>query len=167
VLPIARTNGFPKGSTPAAPMACRGAVLLEVVLALVLFVAAATVITSSLNTSMREVERLRLSTHANNLAVSILAEMQMGLKGVESSGPTSFEAPFDNWSWESKAAPVDDRSLEGNQLQNIEIVVRHRSEPVVRRIVQFLPVSAGQSLETTNATASFGAREERTGHVGL
>jgi len=116
---------------------------MEVVLALVLFVAAASVITRGLNVSVNEVARLRLNLHANNLAASVLAEMQMGLKPIESSGPNAFAPPFESWSWEAKAAPVNDTEAAGSQLQNVEIVVRRQSPPVVWRLVQYLPVTPG------------------------
>ena len=48
--------------------------LLEVVLALVLFVGAATVLTSGLSSSLDSVERLRLNAHAADYAVSVLSE---------------------------------------------------------------------------------------------
>ena len=49
------------------------AVLLEVVLALVLFVAAAAVIASAINASLESVERQKLNLHAANLAVTVLS----------------------------------------------------------------------------------------------
>ena len=116
---------------------------MEVVLALFLFVGAASVITRGLNAAVNEVARLRLNLHANNLAASVLAEMQMGLKPVESGGPNEFEPPFAGWSWEAKAAPVNDTAAAASQLQNVEIIVRHESPPVVWRLVQYLPVAPG------------------------
>src|SRR5258708_4398278 len=87
-----------------------GAVLLEVILALVLFVAAAAVLTSGLSSSLDGVERLRLNTHAADLAVTVLSELQLGIKSLALSGPQQFEAPLDAWTWELVASPVQAES---------------------------------------------------------
>ena len=110
---------------------------------MVLFVGAASVITRGLNASVNEVAMLRLNLHANNLAASVLAEMQMGLQPVESSGPNAFAPPFADWTWEATAAPVNDTTIAGSQLQNVEIIVRHQSPPLVWRLVQYLPARFG------------------------
>jgi len=116
-----------------------GSVLLEVVLALFLFVAAATVISSGLSASVKEVDRLRLNIHARNLAATVLAEMQMGIRTVESSGPNAVDPPFDLWVWQAAVGPVPDAVGGLNTLQKVEIVARHKFEPVVFRVTQFLP----------------------------
>lgn len=116
-----------------------GSVLLEVVLALFLFVGAATVISSGLSASLKEVDRLRLSIHGRNLAATVFAEMQMGLKPVESSGPNAFDPPFDMWTWQADAGPVPDAIGGINTLQKVEVITRHKSQPVVFRLTQFLP----------------------------
>jgi len=164
---MARTTDFRKRDIPARKVKCRGAVLLEVVLALVLFVAAATVITGGLNASVREVERLRLNTHANNLAASVLSEMRLGIKAVESSGPNAFDPPFEDWTWETKAAAVDDKSLEANPLQNVEIVVRHQREPVVRRIGQFLPAAKSNDADPKTGAQPSGFPKTETSNPGF
>jgi type II secretory pathway pseudopilin PulG len=123
--------------------------LLEVVLALALFVAASTVITSALSASVDETERLRLNAHASNLAATILSEMQMGLQAVESSGPNAFEAPFAEWTWEAVVEPATDATggTSGTggagTLQKVEVVIRRQSPLIVCRLTQFLPAGAG------------------------
>jgi HAMP domain-containing protein len=113
-----------------------------VVLALALFVAASTVITSALSASVDETERLRLNAHAGNLAATILAEMQMGLQPVESSGPNSFDAPFADWTWQTSAEAVTDPTSGAGTLQKVEVVIRNQRQPVVCRLTQFLPAPA-------------------------
>jgi len=120
--------------------------LLEVVLALALFVAASTVITSALSASVDETERLRLSAHASDLAATILSEMQMGLQAVQSSGPNAFDPPFAEWTWEAVVEPATDATEAaggGGALQKVEVIVRHQSQPIVCRLTQFLPAAAG------------------------
>jgi len=113
--------------------------LLEVVLALALFVAASTVITSALSASVDQTERLRLNAHASNLAASILSEMGMGLQAVESSGPNAFEAPFAEWTWEAAVEPAADSTGSTGALQRVEVIIRHQNPPIVHRLTQFLP----------------------------
>jgi type II secretory pathway pseudopilin PulG len=124
-----------------------------VVLALALFVVASTIITSALSASVDETERLRLNAHANNLAATILSEMQMGLQAVESSGPNAFEAPFTDWTWQAAVEPATDPTASmgstsgAGALQKVEVTVRHQSQPIVCRLTQFLPAAAGLGPE--------------------
>ncbi|HXP61244.1 MAG TPA: hypothetical protein VN829_12180 [Dongiaceae bacterium] len=120
--------------------------MLEVVLALALFVAASTVITSALSASVDETERLRLSAHASDLAATILSEMQMGLQAAQSSGPNVFDPPFAEWTWEAvveAATDVSEASGSSAALQKVTVIVRHQSQPIVCRLTQFLPAAAG------------------------
>jgi len=117
--------------------------LLEVVLALALFVAASTVITSALSASVDETERLRLDAHAGNLAATVLSEMQMGLQAVESSGPNAFDPPFAEWTWQAAVGPATDTTGVIGTLQKVEVIVRHQGPPIVCRLTQFLPAAAG------------------------
>ena len=125
--------------------------LLEVVLALTLFVAAATVITGGLNASVREVERLRLNLHASDLAVSLMTEMQMGQRPVESAGPNPFEEPYDNWIWQVISAPAKDTPGSTAPLVAVEVIVRHQTEPIVRRLTQYLPTPSEDGPEAAAA----------------
>ena len=111
----------------------QGAVLLEVILALVLLVAAAAVIGAGLGSSMDAVERQRLNMHAANLAASVLAETQLGLR-TTGNGPQAFEAPFDHWSWELHSASVESEVGQSSDLNLIEAVIRHDDPPVVHRL---------------------------------
>jgi hypothetical protein len=109
-----------------------GAVLLEVILALVLFVAAAAVVGSALRASVDSSERLRLGVHADNLAATVVAELEMGRRSPAVAGPAPFEAPFTNWTWQI-VPPTGDAPGAA-----YEVIVRHDSTPVVRRLAQAL-----------------------------
>ncbi len=132
----------------------RGAVLLEVILALVLFVAAATIISAGLNASLNSVERLRLSTHAANLATSVLSELQMGIKTTALSGPQPFQAPFEEWTWEVLAGSGESEFAEPASTKKVEVIVRHGEPPMVYRLTQMLQLaeskSTGASLPSQN-----------------
>ena len=123
----------------------RGAVLLEVVLALLLFVAAAAILTSGLSSSIDALERLRLHTHAADLAVSVLSEFQMGIKTLASNGPQPFEAPLEGWTWELASAPLQANSDETNQFQRIEVIIRHEDPGLVYRLDQVLRLDQASS----------------------
>jgi type II secretory pathway pseudopilin PulG len=130
----------------------RGAVLVEVVLALALFVAAAAVISGALSASMDSVERLRLNAHAANLAVTVLSELQMGTLAAEGVGPQEFDLPFEDWTWEVLQAPVDDGTTEESRLTHIEVIIRHKASPLVHRLNQVLRLSPHKSTQSS-ATA--------------
>ena len=122
-----------------------GVVLLEVILALVLFVAAAAILTATMNTSMASVERQKLSLLAENLASSVLAEIQLGARPVESASAIVFEPPFDDWSGEIAVTPTETEGGSASQLSLVEVVVRHKGTAMVQRQSQLLNLSSGKS----------------------
>jgi hypothetical protein len=115
-----------------------GAVLLEVILALVLFAAAAAIIGAGIHSAINGVERQKLSAHAVNLAVSVISEIQMGLRTLESVGPEPFESPFDHWTWQLVLAPTETEAGETSDLTRVEVIVRHDEPPLVHRLTQVL-----------------------------
>jgi hypothetical protein len=122
-----------------------GAVLLEVVLALVLFVGAAAVLTSGLSSSLDSVERLRLNTHAADLAVTVLSELQMGVKSMALSSAQRFEAPLEEWTWEVLSSPVQADSDSTSDFKRIEVIIRHEDPPVTYRLGQVLRIDPSKS----------------------
>jgi type II secretory pathway pseudopilin PulG len=121
-----------------------GAVLLEVVLALVLFVGAAAILTSGLSSSLDSVERLRLNTHAADLAISVQSELQMGIKSLAASGPQPFEAPLESWTWEAVVTPVQTDTDEASPFKRVEVIIRHEDPPLVYRLSQILQIDSAQ-----------------------
>ena len=117
---------------------CDGTVLLEVILALVLFAAAAAVIGAGLSASIDRVERLKLNAHAADLAVSVLSELQMGSKLISEDGPESFEAPFEGWTWEAQAEVTDQKVRDTGRTKKIEVIIRHDDPEVVHRLCQVI-----------------------------
>lgn len=135
----------------------RGAALLEVLLALALFVAAAAVVTVALNASLESLERQKLSVHAVNLASSVLAEIQLGARPAGGEGPRPFEPPFQDWTWAATSTPVESGSEVSAGLQRVEVVVRHQTVPVVQRLVQVLPVRAAAEGAALSASVTAGS----------
>jgi hypothetical protein len=122
-----------------------GAVLLEVVLALVLFVAAAAILSSGLSSSLDGIERLRLEAHAADLAVSVLSELQMGIRTLALSGPQPFETPREGWTWELVSTPVQAELEDTNAFKKIEVIIRHDEPALVYRLSQVLQLDAVQT----------------------
>jgi type II secretory pathway pseudopilin PulG len=136
-----------------------GSVLLEVVLAIVLFVGAATVIGIGLKASIDGAERLRLNTHAGNLAVTVMSELQMGVRSFADTGPEAFGPPFEGWVWEIAALPwgegqSPDRfnapTSTSASLTRVEVTVRYEPEAFVHRLAQVIEVGAAKSSDATS-----------------
>ena len=138
-MTTARPNTAPSVLRPSP---ASGAVLMEVLLALALFVVAAAIVTASLNASLRSLDRQRLHLHAANLAASALAEIQLGARPSTPAPSQPLPAPNDAWSVE--VAPHDaPPDFSGTQpLEHVQVIVRHRSEPVVQRLsLRLAPVA--------------------------
>ena len=117
---------------------------MEVVLALALFFLAGTVVYGGLSSSMAAVGRVRLAAQAADLAVTKLAEIQLGELDLLDEGPNAYEEEaLAEWTWQIIVTSMDsDVLLDDSQappMVQVEIVVAHTSEPVVRRLVQLMP----------------------------
>jgi type II secretory pathway pseudopilin PulG len=115
---------------------------LEVLLALALFAGAAAVIGIGLKASIDGAERLRMSTHAGNLAVSVISELQVGIRSLADTGPEAFGPPFDGWVWEVAAMPWGGSETKGESLTRVEVIVRHEPTAFVYRLAQVIHASA-------------------------
>ena len=135
-----------------------GSVLLEVVLAIVLFVGAATVIGIGLKASIDGAQRLRLSTHAGNLAVTVISELQMGLRSLADTGPEAFGPPFEGWVWEVTALPwgqaQETTTTAAATLMQVEVTVRYEPESFAHRLAQVIDVGATRSDLTAESPIS-------------
>lgn len=122
----------------------RAAVLLEVVLALTLFVFAAGILSSSLQTAVERTRRLHDQAHALDLAASLLAEVEMGLRPRQPAGPEPFEPPFESWTWQIEASPHSFGDGERQPLHRVSVVVRNPNSTAVQRLAAIVS-------ETTSA----------------
>lgn len=105
----------------------RGAVLLEVVLALGLFVAGATIALGGLSTATDTVDRLRRELTAVNLASSLIAEVQLGVRPLQSGRPEAFAPPLSDWSWSLTVEPL---------APTVEARVENAADTVVSGVVR-------------------------------
>lgn len=134
----------------ARTSAATGSVLLEVILALALFVTAAAIVTSGMNASADSLERQRLNTHAGNLAATVLAEIQLGSRSTAVGGEQPFLAPFEKWTAELIVSPAETETGAASGLLRIEVVIRHQESTLVRRLAQVIRVP-----DTSTRTAAF------------
>jgi type II secretory pathway pseudopilin PulG len=137
-----------------------GSVLLEVVLAIVLFAAAASVVGIGLKAAMDGTEQLRMATHAGNLAVTVISELQMGIRSLADTGPEAFGPPFDGWVWEIAATPWVQTEGPANNLTHVEVTVRHEPTEFVHRFAQVLQIDATTTADgsiQSPASPAFGA----------
>ena len=137
-----------------------GAVLLEVLLALMLFAVTAAIITSSMNASMDGLERLKLNTHAANLAATIFAELELGQRAADASGEQSLEKPFDAWTYEVARVTSETEMVEADAsggLTQLEVILRHKDPDLVHRQMQWLKLPAAKTpSESSTLTADTG-----------
>ena len=125
-----------------------GAVLFEVVLALVLFSFAAIIIGNSFSSSLRSVDRMRNDLDAANLAISTLSEIELGIKPLETSPPTEFEEPFEKWTWQIEATkPNEDLDI-GGGLTLIEVIVINEELGRETRIAKMIRALAETEITT-------------------
>ena len=125
-----------------------GAVLFEVVLALVLFSFAAIIIGNSFSSSLRSVDRMRYDLYAANLAISTLSEIELGIKPLETSPPTEFEEPFEKWTWQIEATkPNEDLDI-GGGLTLIEVIVVNEELGRETRIARMIRAPAETEITT-------------------
>ena len=115
-----------------------GSILFEVVLALALFVFAAAVISGGFSASLKSVDRMRAQLDASNLAISTLAEIELGLKPMETSPPTEFEPPLEQWSWQVELTePSEDLDM-GGGLTLVEVIIRNEEQERETRIARMM-----------------------------
>lgn len=132
-----------------------GAVLLEVILALALFAFAAAVVSSSLHSAVERTARLHAQTHALDLAVSVLSEIQMGVRPLASAGPEPFEAPFEQWTWQVEVTPYSFDTEDTSGLQLVAVVVRNEDGTAVQRLTQLVaPPPAASAEDATGPSDS-------------
>ncbi|MBI5722771.1 MAG: type II secretion system protein [Planctomycetes bacterium] len=134
----------------------RGAVLLEVVVAMAIFFGCATIILGGLRNSIAAWESVKLESQAADLAISLVSEIQMGIREPASDGPRAYDAPLADWTWQVVVSPPaglnQDLSLE-SQLIQVDAIVTHSPTGYARRQTVILP---GASEEETAAVSSTG-----------
>jgi len=129
--------GFPAARPQAA---ARGVALLEVVLALGLFVAAAATINAGVWASLRTARQVRADATAADLAVTVVSRLELGLLPLEDAGPEPFEdEDRAGWTWQVLVGPADETAEIDDGLLRVEVTVRNEQTGGRARRVHWLP----------------------------
>jgi len=120
-----------------------GVVLLEVVLALSLVVATVATVGAAINECTDAASRLRVRTHAADMAVTLASEVQIGLIEPVTVDATPYEdEKLADWTWAVQADPVDEVA----SLLAVEVTVTHTPTGVTHSVGLLL--DAGVADET-------------------
>lgn len=120
-MSLSRTDGIHN------PRRNRAVVLLEVVLSLALFAAAAGAVVGAFNSCTKAVQDIGLQNRCADLAVTAFSEIQMNLSEVAEEGPNAFDAPNEDWSWRTM---ISESSLVESPLRHVRLTVSNASEHV-------------------------------------
>ena len=117
----------------------RGVALLEIIFALALFTAGAVTVLTGIDASVRAADRLRTAAVAENLAVSLLSEVQIGLVPAEDEGPTEYEEPYEGWTWQVVTSDLPETLADGPQMKTVEIVIARPADQYTHRLSYLAP----------------------------
>jgi len=146
----------PRFSAPARRASAEATVLLEVLLALALFVFGAAVISAGLHAALRQTARSKSAVQAMCLAESALAEVQLGIRPFQSAGEEAFPAPWDGWTAAVEVAPYTFGWEGVSGLSLVTVTVRNARTGTAYRLARLLP---NPQLETAIAAGSSARKE--------
>jgi len=141
----------------------RAGVLLEVLLALVLFAAAAAVVTTSFSASVASLERQKFGSQALNLAATTVAEVQLGIRPANSDGPLPMEPPFQDWTWETVLTPTEAAGATLTGSMRLDVIIRHQKSAVVQRLAQVVRLNNDTSTNSPMARVDSSWRRSGAG----
>jgi type II secretion system protein I len=131
----------------------RGIALLEVVLALSIFVGIAIAVLGGMSVCIRSAGDLRLQAMAADLAVSVISEIEMGVTPAADDGPTAFEKPYEAWTWRTALASGPTTGLESADLTQIEVEIRNPAAGFTYRLYEMVPSSEASSVQMGDSDA--------------
>ena len=109
-----------------------------------------------MSASMDSVERQRLSAHAADLAITVLSEIQLGLREAVGGAAQDFDPPFENWTWELEQEAVEADIGEASSLARVEVIIRHKQTPLVYRLAGLIePARAASAAQETYEPGAF------------
>ncbi len=122
------------------PSRSGGTILMEVILALGLFMVTGAVVCGAFSSSFRAVDNVRLQAEAADLAVTKLSEIQIGQLEPDNDGPNAYEEEdLEDWTWEIAAAPLESDLMSDVRLLQVEIVITNTVRGTTYRLVQLMP----------------------------
>ena len=126
-----------------------GAVLLEVVISLALFVSGAAVVGLGLENSIRTAGRVRDAAEAADLVVTLASEIQMGLVEPTDQGPFDYEEPLEGWTWQVVTEPLENIP----EMLRVEVIVTAKHTGAEYRMAELViaPAEEGEAAAEESA----------------
>lgn len=143
-----------------------GAVLLEVIIALAIFISAAAVMVGATTASVNAARKLRLEAQAADLAVTQMSQIQMGVYPPASDGPTPFEDPLKDWSWQIVADTPENPPQGLPEFKRVQVVITYTPTGFSYRLTELFPPAASdqpQPDQTTPTDSTDAAAPKDTG----
>jgi type II secretory pathway pseudopilin PulG len=126
---------------------CAALALLEVVLAMGLFIMAAVFVMDALSASLAAVRRAEIEADGIDLASSVLAMAEAGALPVTSAGPEPSQTDAE-FSWQMVVTtPTDLAGLPG--LKHVEVIVKHEQGQVFR-LAQLIADDGGAETSSSS-----------------
>lgn len=145
-MPAPAGTGSPSPRHSTSATSPRGVVLLEILVALTLFVLAAAVIGSALRSCLAATARIRRQGQAMDLAQTVLAELVTGQVEMIGTSPSQFvketeegeEVVAEGWTYEIEIDELTDMP----DLKSVTVIVRddQTHQPTVCRLTQWIYV---------------------------
>jgi hypothetical protein len=134
-----------------------GAVLLEVIFSLLLFVVAAVAVVGGLNACIQASGEVRLAAQAADLAVTKVSEIQMGLVPAVDTEPTPFEEEgLTDWTWQIVTEPVENNVLELPSMLRVHVIVANGSRNYSYRLTHLMPQEAENPDQAASGSSQGG-----------
>jgi hypothetical protein len=119
-------------------------VLLEILLSLGLFVLAAVVVGSAMDSSVQSAAKMKLDDHANNLLQSTLSALTVNAIPLAETPATPFDPPDDEWTYEIALSELTDTPT----VKIVTITIAHaQGDPCTATITQWMYDAAGGAAE--------------------
>ena len=151
------SGGGADGDRVVRSSARRGAILLEVIFAIVLFASAAAAVIGALNSCMQATGNIRLDAQSADLAVTLLSEIQMGLLPAVSDGPKPFDDPDRlDWTWEIATQQAEMPTTDLTPMVSVEVIITHVSGYTyrLRTIMSQAAQTPNQNVTDTSGTGT-------------
>jgi len=118
----------------------RGAVLLEVVLAMAIFVSVMSVVYLSFHSCRNGLRTVRLNNTAADLAYTVMSEIHLGLIDKASNGPNDYgeERPeLEGWQWEVAVETITETG-EAEPMQQVTVIITNVDENITSELVELM-----------------------------
>lgn len=137
--PVDRNGGTSRFPT-RPPRRVGGSVLLEVIFSIALFASAGAAVLAGFNSCFQAMREMRLEAKAADLAVSKLAEIQMGAVAIVDDGPTEYADPDAQWTWQIVTADVDPSAVTGAKPETrVTIIITYVPESLAFSLTHLVP----------------------------